>query len=126
MHTKPNQHVVFAMLPLVENVPHPRPLAPALLRKGGLPQPAAVYQGHSGGASVSVAWVGEGADGVAMGVYGPQFEKADRCSGGSARRERNKGDHYGEMRNWGGLGVEKTSYGSPVNRWRAVRPRERW
>ena len=30
------------MLPLVENVPHPRPLAPALLRKGGLPQPAAV------------------------------------------------------------------------------------
>jgi len=31
------------MLPLVENVPHPRPLAPALLRKGGLPQPAAVY-----------------------------------------------------------------------------------
>jgi len=32
----------ITMLPLVENVPHPRPLAPALLRKGGLPQPAAV------------------------------------------------------------------------------------
>jgi hypothetical protein len=59
---------------------------------------------------------------MALGVYGLQFEKADRGGEGSAHGKRTKGDCYGEMRNEGGLDVE------PPRRWadncrRAVRLR---